>query len=83
MNKAQEKVLSECPTPYRRTLERAYAGKSKTAAIRAFCLRCVGFLRNEVRDCTSYGCPLHPYRPYQADTEPDEVAETAAEEGAK
>ena len=36
-------------------------------------MRCVGYVRSEVRDCTSYGCPLHPYRPYQADDEPDEL----------
>lgn len=65
-NKWQVKVLNDCPTAYQPTFLRAYAGKSRNAGIRAFCLRCVGFQRNEVRDCTAYGCPLHPYRPYQA-----------------
>ena len=71
MNKWQDKVLDEVPVSYRGTFERAYAGKSRNAAIRAFCLRCVGYLRNEVRDCTCYGCPLHPYRPYQQDESED------------
>jgi hypothetical protein len=73
MNKWQDNVLNECPASYRGTFERAYEGKSRSAAIRAFCLRCVGYKRNDVRDCTAYGCPLHFYRPYQADDEPDEV----------
>jgi hypothetical protein len=75
MNKWQVKVLNECPGLYRPTLERAYAGKSRNAAIRAFCLRCVGFMRNEVRDCTSFACPLHPYRPYQVENDPEDEAE--------
>lgn len=73
MNKWQEKALNDAPTSAKATLERAYAGKSRNAAIRAFCMRCVGYVRSEVRDCTSWGCPLHPYRPYQADDEPDEL----------
>ena len=72
MNKWQDKVLNEAPRAYRRTFERAYTGKSRNAAIRAFCLHCVGFLKNEVRDCTSYGCPLHPYRPYQVENDPED-----------
>ena len=71
-NKWQDKVMTEVPTSYRTTFKRAYAGNSRNAAIRAFCLRCVGYLRNEVRDCTAYGCPLHPYRPYQVDGDSDE-----------
>lgn len=72
MNKWQEKVLDEVPTSYRATFARAYAGNSRNAAIRGFCLRCVGYLRNEVRDCSARGCPLWPYRPYQQDAETDE-----------
>ena len=73
MNKWQELVVSEAPTSAKATMSRAFSGKSKTAGIRAFCLRCVGYSRSDIRDCTSYGCPLHPYRPFQADDEPDEL----------
>ena len=72
LNKWQVKVINDAPSLYRSTLERAYAGKSRSAAIRGTCLRCVGFVRADIRDCTAYGCPLHPYRPYQADTEADD-----------
>ena len=71
LNLQQQALISECPVPYRRTLVRAFTTNSKSAGIKGFCLSCVGFLRNEVRDCTSYGCPLWPHRPYQ-DVEFDE-----------
>jgi hypothetical protein len=43
-------------------------------AIKAKCAECVGCtveriepgFRSEIRDCTSRGCPLWPFRPYQA-----------------
>lgn len=68
-NPRQRAVLAEAPVSARGTLERAYSGKSKAAGIKALCLWCVGYVRNDVRDCTSYGCPLHPYRPFQQDDE--------------
>lgn len=67
MNKAQQSVLAEVPTTYRPVFERAFTTNSKVAGIRAFCLRCVGYLRNDVRHCTAYACPLWPHRPYQGD----------------
>lgn len=68
----QQAVIDQAPASYRGALKRAYSGRSKAAGIKAFCLQCVGFLRNDVRDCTSKGCPLWLYRPYQQDTGPDE-----------
>ena len=73
LNPRQRAVLQEAPTTCRGVLERAYGGKSKAAGIKAFCLRCVGYVRNDVRDCTSYGCPLHPYRPFQKDDEAEDA----------
>lgn len=72
MNLAQKAVYNEVPVSYRPTFERAFTTNSKSAGIKAFCLRCVGYLRNEVRECTARGCPLWTHRPYQADTEADE-----------
>ena len=65
MNPEQQKVVNEAPASYRGYFERAYAADSRADAIRAFCLRCVGYLKDEVRNCTALGCPLHTYRPYQ------------------
>jgi len=73
LNPRQRAVLEEAPTSARGALERAYRGKSKAAGIKAFCLRCVGYQRNDVRDCASKGCPLWPYRPYQQDDEADDA----------
>ena len=73
LNPSQQAVVNDAPTSCRATLERAYRGKSKAAGIKAFCLRCVGYARNDVRDCTSKGCPLWPYRPYQQYDEADDT----------
>lgn len=57
--------LKDIPAAYRGTYERAMTGRSAKAAIRSFCLECVGWQREEIRLCTSPACPLYPYRPYQ------------------
>jgi len=58
------KRLEDTPETMRRTYLRAVSGKSKPAAIRAFCAECVGWEREEVRRCTAPACPLYPYRPF-------------------
>ena len=51
---------------YLRALLSAATGRgSMRQAIKAHCLECCGWQRNEVRDCTSIACPLWDYRPYQ------------------
>lgn len=44
------------------TFRRAYAGKSRRAAIKAFCVECMGYDAAEVKLCTSPACTLFPYR---------------------
>jgi hypothetical protein len=80
LNPRQRAVLSEAPVSARGILERAYSRKSKAAGIRAFCLYCVGYVRTDVRNCTSFGCPLWPYRPHQSDA--DEADDGDVTEGA-
>lgn len=58
------KRLEDTPETMRRTYLRAVSGKSKPAAIKAFCAECVGWDREEVRLCTAPACPLFPYRPF-------------------
>jgi len=36
---------------------------SPRAAIKAFCLECVGWDRDDVIGCTAPACPLYQYRP--------------------
>lgn len=68
----QKAVLEECPSAYRPTMKRAFSGSSKTAAIKAMCLTCTGWLRAEIRNCSAQGCPIHPYRPYQSGGDQDD-----------
>lgn len=71
MNDHQKAVIAEVPTSYKGIFERAYTTGSREAAIKAFCLHCVGYLRNEVRDCSAKACPLWTHRPYQSDDAPE------------
>ncbi len=55
--------LAQMPKQYRPTYERAMTGKSRKAAMHAFCAECCGYQIQEVYLCTDLGCPLYPYRP--------------------
>lgn len=48
-----------------KTFEKAFSGKSKATALKAKCLDCCCYQRNEVEKCTTESCPLWQYRPYQ------------------
>ena len=62
---AVERRLAKMPKTCRNTYLRAVGGRSPKAAIKAFCLECVGWQREEVARCTSPACPLYGYRPFQ------------------
>lgn len=38
---------------------------ARSNAIKAKCLDCCHFDRDEVRNCQVWRCPLHPWRPFQ------------------
>ena len=50
-------------------------GPSRTLAINAKCAECFGCTRDHlekgfkeaISDCSAYSCPLHSFRPYQAE----------------
>jgi len=66
MDKRVAKVISEAPISTQGALREAFSGAaSPRRAIKAMCLTCVGFDRLEVTNCSSYGCPLWKYRPFQ------------------
>jgi len=70
--KAEKRITrrrDDIPKPYRRTYDRALSGRSLKAAVKAQCLECMGWQREEVRACASYPCPLWPYRDYQESAE--------------
>ena len=63
--KATER-LEQMPIPDRLGHLRCITGKaSPRQAIRAQCLECVGWVRDEVSRCSSPLCSLYPYRPFQ------------------
>lgn len=64
----QEKIaerLQQMPKIHRANYREAVSGRSRKSGIKAFCLECVQWQKEEVRLCTALACPLFPYRPYQ------------------
>ena len=58
--------LAGVPMSARGIVQRAFARTaSPRAAIKAKCLDCCCFDRDEVANCNVILCPLHPYRPFQ------------------
>jgi hypothetical protein len=67
------RILANTPQSAQNSLARAFSGAaSPRAAIKAQCLQCVGFDRNEIKNCTGWSCPLWSYRPFQ---EADDVGQ--------
>jgi len=62
LDSVRRKRLPQIPGKYRSLYLRAWGGKSRKAATRAFCLECVGYNAAEVGRCTDGACPLYPYR---------------------
>ena len=58
------KRRADMPRAYRHNYDKAMSGRSLKAAVKAFCLECVQWDRNEVKLCPSVACPLYPYRPF-------------------
>jgi hypothetical protein len=54
---------AQIPKLYRGIYDKAITGKSRKAAMHAFCLECCGWQIKEVYLCTSPQCPLFLYRP--------------------
>ena len=67
MMRTREEQIAErraqIPKLYRGIYDKAVKGRSRKAAMHAFCLECVGFQIKEVYLCTDLGCALYPYRP--------------------
>jgi hypothetical protein len=60
------KRVAAVPPLYRAAYVKAVSGNlSPRQAIKAKCLDCCGWQREEVRHCTVRGCPLWPLRPFQ------------------
>ena len=66
-----EQRRAQMPRSYRAVYDRAVKGRSLRAAINSFCLECVCWQIEEIRNCTDLGCPHFSLRPYQ------DIAQTA------
>lgn len=64
-NRQIDERRAEMPEIHRANYDKALRGKSMKAGIKAFCLECVCWQKEEVRLCTSLACPLYSYRPYK------------------
>lgn len=53
-------VAAEVSAQEQRLAERAKT--SPKAAIRLFCITCMGGSKHDVKGCASLSCPLHPFR---------------------
>ena len=59
----RKKHLRQVPDHLKNLYPKAYAGKSKVAAIKTFCYECVGWIREDALNCTMVTCPLYEVRP--------------------
>ena len=50
-------------------------------AIKQFCRECVGFEKNEVRNCSDPLCPLYPFRTSDTPVDSPEIVLSAKETG--
>ncbi len=55
----------QMPRSYRSNYDKAVSGRSLRASINSFCLECVCWQIEEIRNCTDLACPLYAVRPYR------------------
>ena len=56
--------IQDIPDLHKKKFTAAYEGNSRAKAVKAKCLDCSLFQREEIKNCTVFGCPLWRYRPY-------------------
>ena len=61
----QKAYLDTVPALSRGIVERAFEGKSRAIAVKAKCLACCNWQRDEVAQCRVETCPLWQFRPFR------------------
>lgn len=56
---AQLERLKTIPPARQNLFRQAYTGRSRKAAIKAFCIECMGFSYESAKDCRTTTCPLY------------------------
>ena len=65
MSEEVKEYAKTVPEAARNGYLRACAGEtSPRGAIKAFCLYCVGYVRQDITNCTAVTCPLYAFRPF-------------------
>jgi len=59
------KRVSNYTPSARNAFLKAFSGKSRAMALKAKCIECCCYQKNEVAACQVPGCPLYRYRPYR------------------
>ena len=65
LNEKQLSFYSQIPDTYKMTYLKATTTNSKATSIKAKCLDCCCWQKNEIKLCSVEQCPLWKYRPYQ------------------
>ncbi|MHC4132471.1 MAG: hypothetical protein ACYSSP_10605 [Planctomycetota bacterium] len=74
LKKITERRL-QIPKVHRANYDKAMKGRSLKAAVKAFCLECVCWQKEDVKLCSSPQCSLYPYRPYRSSKKASESAD--------
>lgn len=65
MNKKFKSYFNNLPKSYQKLfLDLFYAKSNRTRAIKAKCLDCSSYQKEEIINCTIEYCPLYHFRPY-------------------
>ena len=60
-----KKAIAESGPLYRTIMQKAYDGTAAPrSAVKAMCLQCVGYVRDDITHCSAHSCPLWAFRPY-------------------
>jgi hypothetical protein len=65
MNDRQLAYRTNIPKSYKNNYTKAIEGNSRKEALKAKCLDCMCWQKDEIKICEIDWCPLWPYRPYQ------------------
>lgn len=79
LTEKQLAFLETVPTSAAGIVRRALEGGSRATAVKAKCLCCCNFVRDEIRNCGVVICPLHAYRPFRGGVPEEEGPEEELE----
>jgi len=68
----QRAYVEYSPDKLKRLIADAFVGKSLSKAIKAKCLTCCNFSKEDISDCRVEVCPLHSVRPFRKKEDKDD-----------